>query len=100
MTSEPAQFFSWSSEGQYSVLPAWVQHSQKRRPGCESTLEVGKIRALDSPHAKEAWRQELLDLMGNSKIEADEEPSAQPRPWLGKHPLAQFLFASPQRDLI
>ena len=52
-------------------------------PEAEAWLRIiaanPKTQAVDLPHAEETWHQELLDYMGNSKIEASEERWAKGR---------------------
>lgn len=63
-------------------------------PEAETCLQIlaasPKTQAMDMLYGEGTWHQDLLDWIRNSKTEAFEEPSAHPRLWPWKNPLAQF----------
>lgn len=71
-----------------------VLYLNSAEPEAETWLQITAANpetlAIDTPHAEEAWHKELLDWLGNSKLEASEESTASPQLWPWKSSLTQF----------
>lgn len=71
-----------------------VLYLNSAEPEAETWLQIiaanPETLAIDTLHVEEAWLKELLDWLGNSKLEASEEPTASSPLWPWKSSLTQF----------